>query len=67
METEIDYHAEGYVESLARTRQYLVGSPLLGKLDEVIAAEIELAMMGAEKAKSNALKANKENNVTPIK
>ena len=56
-----------YVESLLRSRQYLKNCPsLLYKLDEVIQAEIELALMGAKKAISEILKDSKDN-VRPIK
>ena len=55
-----------YIESLARTRFYLPGN-LLEKLDAVIEAELELALLGAEKAKSDILKDNAKNNVTPLK
>lgn len=57
-----------YIESLSKSRQYLKDSPLLAKLDEVILLELELAKMGAEKAKSEILKAAaKDNVVRPIK
>ena len=56
------------LESLIRSRVELVDCPeLLSKLDEVIGAELDLALMGAEKAKSVILKANTENKVRPIK
>jgi hypothetical protein len=54
-----------YLESLARTRQYLKDTDLLAKLDKVISLEIDLAEMGAEKAKSEINKKGK-NNVKPI-
>lgn len=56
-----------YLESLMRGRVHLKDTPLLSKLDVVIEAELELALMGAEKAKSEILKANKNNAVRPIK
>lgn len=37
---------------LIKSRQFISGTPLLAKLDEVIAVEIELALIGANKAKS---------------
>lgn len=55
-----------YVESLARTRWYLKDTSLIDKLDAVIEAELELALIGAEKAKSEVLKASKDN-IKPIK
>lgn len=39
----------------------------LSKLHEVIMAELDLALLGAEKAKSEILKDNAKNNVKPIK
>ncbi len=57
-----------YLESLINTRINLEDCPrLLKKLDELIEAEIDLAIMGAEKAKSEILKASKEATVRPIK
>lgn len=51
---------QGYLEGLIRSRSSLNDAPkLLKKLDEVISLEIELALMGAEKAKSEAIKYNK--------
>lgn len=56
-----------YIESLARTRQYLKDTVVLAsKLDEAILMELELAILGAEKAKSEILKASKDN-VRPLK
>lgn len=56
-----------YLESLVRSRQHLKGSPLLAKLDGVIELEIELAGMGAQKAKSEILKSASKDNLRPIK
>ncbi len=58
-----------FVPDLIRSRQYLKGSSLLAALDEVIKVELELALMGALKAKSElAKKSAKENSpVRPIK
>ena len=56
-----------YLESLCKSREYLKDSPLLAKLDEAIALELELAIMGAEKAKSEILKAAPKDNIRPIK
>lgn len=56
-----------FLESLIKSRKHLTGK-LLSKLDGVIDAELDLALMGAEKAKSEILKANKEGNkLVPIK
>jgi len=66
-EVNIEYHNESFLESLARTRQYLLSSAkLVAEIDAVISAELELALMGAKKAKSNILKADKDN-IRPIK
>lgn len=56
-----------YIESLAKTRQYLKNTSLLTKLDSLIDKEIDLAILGADKAKSEILKKNKEDTVRPIK
>ncbi len=73
-DTEIYFDsADGgsYIESLARSRHWLKDcakdSPLVIHLDELLFAEIELAMMGAAKAKSEILKKNKDTTVRPIK
>ena len=59
----------GYLGSLIISRQHLKDAPkLLAKLEAVIELELELALLGAEKAKSEVLKANAKNNaVRPIK
>lgn len=54
-----------FLESLIKSRKHLTGK-LLSKLDGVIDAELDLALMGAEKAKSEILKA-KGNKLVPIK
>lgn len=56
----------GYLESLVKCRPILKDTPMLKQLDEVITLELELALMGAEKARSELLKASK-NNIKPIK
>jgi hypothetical protein len=64
-----------YLESLAKTRLYLISNlssvksaKALAELEDVILLEIELAKIGAEKAMSEIRKAAiKENNVTSIK
>ncbi len=59
--------SSNYLESLIRCRKLLEGAySLAAKLDEVIALELDLALMGAEKAKSEIVKANKST-VTPLK
>ncbi len=56
-----------YLESLIRCRQHVKDSVhLSSKLDEVINLELDLAVMGAEKAKSEILKRTKDT-VRPIK
>lgn len=57
-----------YLESLVKNRFFLVGmeaKELIVKLDEVINAELDLALMAAQKAKSELLKKGKDN-VKPI-
>jgi hypothetical protein len=57
-----------YLAELIGSRQHLSdSSKLLSLLDEVIEAEIELALMGAKKAKSEVIKNSKDNVVRPIK
>jgi hypothetical protein len=57
-----------FLESLSKCRKLLADSASLAcKLDAVIHAELDLALMGAEKAKSEILKKDKENTVRPIK
>ncbi len=57
-----------YIESLVRCRALLSNSPtLLAKLDEVVSEELDLALMGAKKAKSEILKKSKDNILKPIK
>lgn len=59
-----------YLESLVRCRQSLLaqgrGQPLLDVLDQVLHAELELALMAADKAKSEITKLSK-NNIKTIK
>lgn len=59
--------SHSFLESLARARKLLEGTDMVAKLDEVLTAEIELALMGAEKAKSEILKKDKDNKIRPIK
>ncbi len=59
------YTGGSYLESLIASRRFLSGQ-LLTSLDEVITVEIELALMGATKAKSEVLKKTTDT-VRPIK
>ena len=67
MDDDIDFIVDNgnYLESLIRSRRHLSDSPMLAKLDEVIEIEIDLALMGAEKARSAVLKDMAT--VTPLK
>lgn len=56
-----------FIESIARSRRHLKDTPLLAKLDELISHEIDLAILGAEKAKSEYIKKNNKDNLRPIK
>ena len=60
-----------YIESLAKANIYLsklynCQSPIMNKIGQLLIAEIELAILGAEKAKSEILKSS-ENKIRPIK
>ena len=58
------------LESLIKSRRHLTGTKeILTKLDLVIEAELDLALMAAQKAKSEVLKASAKdkNHLTPIK
>lgn len=75
MNDDIEVYLDGattgasYLESLAKSRQYLSDSPLLAKLDAVIEAELELALLGTERARSEVLKtlSKDKDNLRPIK
>lgn len=71
MNEDVEVYMEdtgAYVVSLIGTRINLETEPkLLAKLDKVIEAELDLALMGAEKAKSEILKAAAKDNLRPIK
>ncbi len=56
-----------YLESLIKSRKHLLPTHLLNKLDLLIEAELDLAIMGAKKAKSEILKTNPKDNLRPIK
>lgn len=60
-----DTSGTSYIESLVKTRQHLPVN-LLVKLDKVIEAELDLALLGAEKAKNEILKKSKDN-IKPLK
>lgn len=52
--------SSNYLESLVKCRSLLKDNvTLASKLDDVIFLELDLALMGAEKAKSEILKSNK--------
>ena len=57
-ETEVIFDTACYLESLVRMREPLKGTKLLNKLDLVIDAELDIALIGADKAKSKLVKAN---------
>lgn len=64
----INADSVSYLESLMKSRYYLKDSgKILSQLDEVIEAELELALIGAKKDKSELLKNSKDNVVRPIK
>lgn len=61
-----------YLESLVKCRRLLLDAPdMLSKLEQVIDLELDLAIMGSEKAKSEVLKNTKlkevKDNLRPIK
>lgn len=62
-----------YIESLIKSRVQLDKLPIvhsvnmIEKIEELIMLEIGLAIMGANKAKSEILKKNKDDVVKPIK
>lgn len=77
MTDDIEMYFEGvgtapcYIESLIRSRLHLnqlftFESPMVIKLEEVILAELELALLSAEKAKSEILK-DRAKNISPLK
>lgn len=56
-----------YLESLIRSRAHLGNAPKLAKmLDEAIEIELELAVIGAKKARGEVLKEQAKDNVVPI-
>ena len=60
--------AGGYLAGLIKSLPLLKDEEeLLNKLKVVIGLELDLAIMGAEKAKSELLKANATSKVRPIK
>ena len=68
-DTEVFFEGSGcFLESLMKSRKYLADSAkLLRKLDEVISLELDLAVMGAEKAKSEILKSQSKDNIVRLK
>ncbi len=68
-ESEIYFeNSSSYLADLIRVRECLTKSKgLLAKLDELLSEELDLALMGAKKAKSEILKDTKLNVVKPIK
>lgn len=57
-----------FIESLAKSRQWLKdNNELSSKLDNALNLELDLAILEAEKAKSNLLKNSKDNKLVPIK
>lgn len=77
IDEEVDVYFEKsdgsyYLESLAKTAVYLsklykTDCSMLQSLGKLIEDEIELAIMGTAKAKSEALAAERKNNVRTIK
>ena len=72
MNEDIEVYLDGgnspcYLESLIKCRQMLKDSPLLARLDEAISLELDLAVLGAEKAKSELLKTTAKDNIRPLK
>ena len=65
MEETMFFSTGNYIQSLIEVRHKLIGAPdLLKKLDEVIMLELELAALGAKKAKSEV---TSKDNIRPIK
>lgn len=74
-----DTDSTSYIESLIKSQEHILlrrdrtkliskqDKEQLDKLHEVIMAELDLALLGAEKAKSDLLKSNKDSVVKPIK
>ena len=57
-----------FLESLIKCRSKLLDSSALAvKLDSLIDEELDLALMGAQKAKSEILKNKAKDNLRPIK
>ncbi len=77
IEVYLDQTSDGssYLESLVRSRMHLAklpgmqGCAMIKKLEQVIDLELDLAIMGAEKAKSEIIKkaAKEKDNLRPIK
>jgi hypothetical protein len=59
--------SSNYLESLIKSRMHLKDAPtLLKKLDETIDVELDLALIGARKARGEVLKEQAKDNVVPI-
>lgn len=81
MNEEIDVYLDSsggyYLESLIKSRKILLSDPtyikdtLIFKIEEVISLELDLAILGSEKAKREVLKNTKlseaKDNLRPIK
>lgn len=77
MNDDIELYMDGdsnvcYLESLVKAMTHMshlhkFDSPIMVKFEQVINAELDLALLGAEKAKSDILKANAKDNVKPLK
>lgn len=66
-EMEMFFDSINPVEGYIKSRAQLTDVPeMLSKLDTLIMLELELAIMGAEKAKSEILKKNSKNNIKPL-
>lgn len=59
--------SSNYLESLVRCRAHLKDAPKLAQmLDETLEVELELALIGAKKARSVVLKEQAKDNVVSI-
>lgn len=60
-------YIESLIKSMAILEKLSNGQGAIKKLETVISLELDLAILGAEKAKSEILKQTKDNIVRPIK
>ncbi len=59
--------SSNYLESLIKARSHLKDSPsLLKKLDEIVDVELDVALLGAKKARGEVLKEHAKDNVVAI-